>query len=263
MTAAQPRARRSIPAGLRFAWATGVGLFGVLLLGWLTALRAVMHALLITLGSSVLVPFLLVLGGIAVLAAASLASALIVDDATLRSRAQASDSAWLRRYFAQLARQRQNPLAWGLIAGCGLGIVGVWLVLAALVIPLETRTLGVLHLAQARLATSTLHPNRAADGLLRSSAWNPTAGAGPDEPVLDAFGHPIARDAGGAAGSFTLRSLGLDGIASSDDLCANGQAGSSPTAASDPLRFVEDLRAERLSWSAQLAALDGARCPSR
>jgi hypothetical protein len=264
---------------VRFAWATGVGLLGVLLLGWLTALRGVMHALLIALGATALLPLALVLLVVAGVAAVSLASTLIADDSRLpRSTAgAASGGRWLHAYHAQLARQRQSPLAWGFAAGGALGVVGMWLVLAALVVPLETRTLGILRLAQARLASSaSASPASASsasapaapeapvpsDSVLRPSAWSP-AGAGADEPVLDAFGRPVVSETRGAAGEFTLRSLGLDGVASRDDLCAGGQTGSSPATVGDGLRFVEDLRADRLGWPALFAAIDSARCPTR
>jgi len=255
--------RRSFSPRWRFAWATGVGLLGVLLLGWLTGLRGVMHALLIALGATALVPLSLVLAIIAVVAAVSLSSTLIADDSRLpRPNAGAeSGGRWLRAYHEQLARQRQQPLAWGFAAGGALGVVGLWLVLAALVVPLETRTLGILRLAQARLASASPAPVPS-DGVLRPSAWGP-ASAGADEPVLDGFGRPVARETPGAAGQFTLRSLGLDGVASRDDLCASGQTGSSPATVGDGLRFVEDLRADRLGWPALFAAIDSARCPTR
>lgn len=263
-------ARRSFPPRVRFAWATGVGLLGVLLFGWLTGLRGVMHALLIALGATALVPFALVLLVIAGVAAVSLASTLIADDSRLprSTPGAASGNRWLHAYHTQLARQRQSPLAWGFAAGGALGVVGMWLVLAALVVPLETRTLGILRLAQARLASASPATPRAAPealvpsgGVLRPSAWS-RAGAGDDEPVLDAFGRPVVSETRGA-GEFTLRSLGLDGLASRDDLCAGGQTGSSPATVGDGLRFVEDLRADRLGWPALFAAIDSARCPTR
>ncbi|HTV18584.1 MAG TPA: hypothetical protein VMG12_07940 [Polyangiaceae bacterium] len=249
---------------MRFAWATGVGLLGVLLLGWLTGLRAVMHALLITLGATALLPFVLVLGIVGVLGVVSLASSILVDEATLRTVAETSGSRYVHAYEAQLARQRERPLGWGLAVGSALGVVGVWLVLAALVIPLETHTLSVLRLAQARLASMppAAAASSAADGVLRPSAWSvAAAAASSDQPVLDAFGHPIAHEAG-AAGGFTLRSLGLDGVGSGDDLCASGRVGSNADAAGEALGFVEALRGDRLDWSAKLRALAEARCVS-
>src|SRR5690606_166826 len=105
----------------------------------------------------------------------------------------------------------------------------------------------------------------AGDGLLHASAWRGAAvGADAPEPsaggdaVLDAFGRPIARE--GGDGAFTLRSLGLDGVVSRDDLCASGRAGQSPAQVGGVLGFVEDLRADRLGWSARLRALGEARC---
>lgn len=242
-----------------------MGLLGVLLLGWLTGLRGVMHALLVTIGATALVPFVIVLGAVALVAATSLASALLADAASLqRATGSANEGRWRRIYHAQLARQRQSPLAWGLAAGCALGTVGLWLVLTALVIPLETSTLGLLRLTQVRLSATPSdgpQPVVGSDEPLRQSAWNPKALEGPDEPVRDAFGHPITRQARDVAGAFTLRSLGLDGVPSRDDLCASGQTGSSPADAASGLPIVEDLLSDRLGWSARFAALDDARCP--
>jgi hypothetical protein len=262
--------RRPFAPGLRFAWATGIALLGVLLLGWLTGLRGVMHALLITMGAAAPVPFALVLALVALVAAASLAGTLLAEDSGSAGAAAGAThgGGWQRAFHSQVARQRQRPLAWGFAVGGLLGVVGVWLVLAALVVPLEARTLGILRLARARLSSATLASATLAsalppaDAVLRPSAWSSASG-GADEPVLDAFGHPLTREGGGAAGEFTLRSLGLDGVASGDDLCAGGRAGDGAAAVGESLRFVEDLRADRLGWSALFAAIEGARCSTR
>lgn len=244
------------------------GLLGVLLLGWLTGLRGTMHALLINLGSAALLPFVIVLGAIALVAAVSLAVGLVAEDVAVGASGRAAIGTTLARvYDAYIVRQRRRPLLWGLAAGLGLGVVGVWLVLAALVVPLETRTLSLLLLAQARLDAgqhASAHPaGPPADGLLRSNALVGSATDGTDDRVLDGFGHAIAYEsAGGSGAPYTLRSLGLDTVPSGDDLCVRGptELTRSGDDAHDPLQFVEKLRADELGWSARLDALRHARC---
>jgi hypothetical protein len=274
-----------------FGAAAGGVLLLVLLLGWLTELRGVMHALLITLGTHALVPFVAVLGVVALFSAAALSTALIAEDASGRSNLQApiGGRQLARAYDEQIRRQRRHPLAWGAAAGLGLGLVGVWLVLAALVVPLETRTLGVLLLAGARLdaaargapppnsaalPNATALPNAArptdapaapgvnlrraapADGHLYPSAWNGATDT-VDNPVLDAFGRAVRYQTDASeGGAYVLRSLGLDGVPSRDDLCVLAPPGG-PTR--DPLAFLESLRDGQLAWSAQVGALARAR----
>jgi hypothetical protein len=263
---------RALPPRLLFGAGASVTLVAVLLLGWLTNLRSVIHALLITLGAHALIPFLLVMGVIALVSGAALTTALMVEDSGASPAAldAALGGRLGRAYYEQIRRQRRHPLAWGLGVGFGLGVVGVCLVLAALVVPLETRTLSVLLLAEARIdagrrgdlpAAAPSQPRAPADGLLYPTAWNaPPAGANAS-PVLDAFGHAVAyrMDEASSDAGYTLRSLGLDGVPSDDDLCVSGQA-THTDAAHDPLQFLEDLRADRLGWSTQVEALARARC---
>jgi hypothetical protein len=252
---------------VRFVGGACAGLLGVLWLGWLTGLRGIMHTLLIQLGSAALLPIAAVLCTLALVAAISLAVGLVAEDVAVGASGRAAIGGTLVRvYEAYIARQRRRPLLWGLAAGLVLGVVGVWLVLAALVVPLETRTLSVLLLAQARLDAGQ-HPSAraaAADGLLHSQASQGGATEGTDDRVLDAFGHAIAYQSTGGAGaaSYTLRSLGLDTVPSRDDLCVRGptELTRSGDGAHDPLQFVEKLRADELGWSAKLAALQHARC---
>lgn len=244
------------------------GLLGVLLLGWLTGLRGILHALLIRLGSAALLPFVVVLAAVALVAAVSLAVGLVAEEAAAGASGRAAIGGTLARvYDAYILRQRRQPLLWGLGAGLGLGVVGVWLVLAALVVPLETRTLSLLLLAQARLDAGRhggAPPAPAADGLLHASAVRDGAAESGDDRVLDAFGHAITYEPGRGAGAstYTLRSLGLDTVPSRDDLCVRGptELTRSGDGARDPLLFVEQLRAGELGWGARFDALEQARC---
>jgi hypothetical protein len=97
---------------------------------------------------------------------------------------------------------------------------------------------------------------------LSAAAWNAAPADASENVVRDAFGHAVTYHADDTArdGAYTLRSLGLDGVTSGDDLCVVGRSAQLAGAAHDPLRFVEDLRADRLGWSSQLGALARARC---
>jgi hypothetical protein len=254
---------------IAFVGGACAGLLGVLFLGWLTPLRGVMHTLLIQLGSAALLPIAIVLGALALVAALSLVVGLVAEDVAVGAAGRAAIGGTLVRvYEAYIARQRRRPLLWGLAAGLALGVVGVWLVLAALVIPLETRTLSVLLLAQARLDAgqhpSAQRPGAAADGLLHLQALKGGSTGDADDRVLDAFGHAVAYEPTNASGAtrYTLRSLGLDTVPSRDDLCVLGptELTRSGDGAHDPLQFVEKLRADELGWSAKLGALQHARC---
>jgi hypothetical protein len=287
--------RRVLTPPVVFGAAASTALLAALLVGWLTGLRGVMHALLITLAAHALVPFVFILAVVAVLSAVSLATALIADEAravSITPAAAMGGSRLARAYDAHIRSQRRHPLAWGAASGLGLGVVGIWLVLAALVVPLETRTLGILLLAQARLdaaepgATSaaaamggeaspaaepppgarsgvalrgaTTQRQPSAGGLLYPSAWGGASESA--APVSDAFGHAIAIGADAAGGApYALRSLGLDGVPSADDLCVVGRT-ARVDRAHDPLAFLESLRDGQLAWSEQFAALARARC---
>ncbi len=254
---------------VRFVGGACAGLLGVLWLGWLTPLRGIMHALLIRLGSAVLLPFVVLLAVVALVAALGLVVGLVAEEAVAGASGRAAMGGTLVRvYDAYIARQRRRPLLWGLAAGLALGVVGVWLVLAALVVPLETRTLSVLLLAQARLDAGQhggSPPAPAADGLLHASVTKGSADAAEDR-VLDAFGHAVGYDSNpgssSGTGTYTLRSLGLDTVPSRDDLCVRGptELTRSGDGAEDPLLFVEKLRAGELGWSARFDALEHARC---
>ena len=252
---------------LPFAAGALTGLLGVLLVGWFTPLREVMHALLVTLGAAATWPFAVVLGLVAVLATTVLATAIVADDVATGAATAPGRTAHgpLRdAYFAQVRRQRRHPFAWAAGAGASLGIVGIWMVLAALVVPLEIRTLSLLLFSQVRIdaAAAGAPITLAADGLLHPSAWRAPTGDG-DAAVIDTFGHPIAHDAGAVPGApYTLRSLGLDASPSGDDLCIRGPADPSrtPAALRDPLVFLERLRDDQLGWPERFDAVAQTRC---
>lgn len=263
------RGARVVPVRLLFGVGAVAGLLGALLLGWLTGLRGVMHALLVTLGAHALVPFLIVLALIAIAAGSTLASTLLVGESGFRAAASPSSPGahgrFVAAYLDYLRRQHRHPFAWGLSAGLGLGVIGIWLVLAALVVPLETRTLSALLLARVRIdaarAGATPPASGASDEPLSASAWSTGPGEGGDAPVLDAFGHAIAYERGEAPGGYTLHSQGLDGVVSRDDLCVRGGAALDARApVRDPIQFVEALRSNELGWPRQVEAIARARC---
>jgi hypothetical protein len=276
------RAARAVPVRLLFGVGAIAGLLGALLLGWLTPLRGVMHALLVSLAAHALVPFLIVLALIAVAAGSTLASTLLVGESGFGAaspRSPGGHGRFVAAYLEYLRRQHRHPLAWGLSAGLGLGVIGIWLVLAALVVPLETRTLSALLLARVRIdaaragaappaAPAPHEPLRASAWSTTASAWrpevspwSPAPGEGGDAPVLDAFGHAIRYERDEAPGGYTLHSQGLDGVMSRDDLCVHGGAAlDAPAPVRDPIQFVEALRSNQLGWPSQVEAIARARC---
>jgi hypothetical protein len=263
------RSARARPVRLLFGVGAAAGLLGALLLGWLTGLRGVMHALLVTLGAHALVPFLIALAVLAVAAGSTLASTLLVGEAGFGADAsppaRAEHGRFVAAYLEYLRRQHRHPFAWGLSAGLGLGVIGIWLVLAALVVPLETRSLSALLLARVRIDAARAGgapPALPAPGEpLRPSAWGPSPPDGGDAPVQDAFGHAIGYELGEAGRGYTLRSLGLDGVPSRDDLCVpGGSALAAGTPVRDPVQFVEALRSNQLGWPQEIGAIARARC---
>jgi len=248
------------PARLRspFAVGAGHGLIGILFLGWFTGMRGLMHALLVTFGASAPVPFAMLLGLAAVFAAAGLAVALLADArAAATPPNPASGSGLARAFYAQLRRQQRSPWAWGAGSGVALGLVGIWVVLGGLVIPLEMSSLDLLSFSKLRIDAA--HPSgslpASSDGLLHPSAWSSSPEPG-DTAALDAFGHPVRLEP--AASTYRLRSLGLDGRPSGDDLCVSGPA---PLAAlADPLAFLERRRSGQVGWVEQVRALRDSRC---
>jgi hypothetical protein len=277
------RAARAVPVRLLFGVGAVAGLLGALLLGWLTPLRGVMHALLVAFGAHALVPFLIVLAVIAIAAGSTLASTLLVGESGFGTAASPSSPGAHGRlvaaYLGYLRRQHRHPFAWGLSAGVGLGVIGIWLVLAALVVPLETRTLSVLLLARVRIdaarggptpppAPAPLEPLRPSAWSTTTSAWRPeirpltpAPSGGGDAPVLDGFGHAIGYERSEAPGGYTLRSAGLDSESSRDDLCVRGGAALEARApVRDPIQFIEALRENQVGWARQVEAIARARC---
>ena len=259
----------ALPGAKRWRWtflaAAAAGLFAVSCLAWGTGLRDAFHGLLLGLAAAALLPFILIVAALALFAAAGLVAGLVAqEDISLAAAAEGvtgGGGRLARAYYAFIWRQRRHPLAWGLGTGLALGIVGVWAMLAALIVPRESQTLNVLLLTQARIQALPAHPEPPADGLLYPSLWGAPASA---SPVLDGFGRPIHYTRAGAWGatSYTLRSLGYDGVPSDDDLCLSGKTAlrSAIDQARDPLRFLERLAAGELGWSERARALTSSRC---
>jgi hypothetical protein len=268
-----PPAVASASRRLPFAAGTGVGLIGFLLLGWFTGVRGVMHALLVALAAAALFPLLLVLLVVAFLAASSLVLGWVPQQAEVSAGGPrtgvAKQGAWVKKaYYRYARRQRRQPFVWGLITGLGLGLVGVWAILAVWVVPREIQTLGILLLGAARLdaaeATTQKQPAPTSDGLLHPHLWSaglPEVAPG-DAPVLDLFGRAVRYEPHGEppAASYTLRSLGFDGEPSKDDICVGRPPQVGAERGPDPLAFLENLRANKVGWSEQAGALLRTRC---
>lgn len=213
--------------GRRFLLAVALVALAVVLGGWFTGARQVMHAALLGVAVVAFLPFLVIGAGIllALLVAAVATVAAVfsgdagggLEGAVEGGGAVVGGGGWLLpRYYRFLGRRR-HPAFWGGLCGVLLGGLLLWGLLAILVVPGEARTVTALAAAQARL-----EQRYAADG-----GWpRPQQGqlVLEGEPLRDGFGRPLRYEVSGRwkLASWRLRSTGYDGVVSGDDLCIAG-----------------------------------------
>jgi hypothetical protein len=244
----------------------------ILVLGWTTGLRHVLHALLLAASLIAFFPFVLLASLAALIllfgVMLALAAALSGGDGVLDGLgshavvAAGGDngsrvSRWVHLYYRFLARRR-HPAWLGASAGVLFGSLLCWALLAAFVVPKETSTMQTLVQAQVHLAQ------------LRSQAGHyplPDAHGHfvTESGVLtDAFGNAVVYELQGRRGaqSYRLTSLGADGRSSSDDLCVAAKTGLAALAERivQPLAALELLRGESSTWNTRLEALRASSC---
>jgi hypothetical protein len=266
-------------SGLRWwIWlSAGVSLVAVLAGGWLTPARGWLHSLFIRSGAEWFGPLVIGLCLGVLFPVAITAVVLRTDNFAgrdwhtngLKSMLRAALEAGWRKDCDHPQHQSwrshsQEGVGWpmcGLGAGAALGVAALVLVLAGQVVPLELDTLGVLLSAEARLdggAAPVLQRRPTGESTLLASD------GARGEPLLDAFGNAITYEGAeaGAGVAYTLRSLGSDGIWSSDDLCVHGQTQNLPVEGRlvDASQFQRSLQTDRVGWPERLAVLRQTRC---
>lgn len=237
----------------RFLLGAGPALGAICIVGWLTGLRGALHGLVLAMSAVALFPFILLLGFVLLVCAASALAALAGDGAGELLAAGAADGVTtgggklVRGYYRLFWRLRRHPVLWGLAAGLGLGGAGLALVLWLFVLPREAATLATLLEVKAQIDAK--------------------GGPGAESPValpLDAFGHPIQyrRQGSRLMASYVLTSLGFDGVPGSDDICVGGRnrLGALLDHAQHPLETLRSMREGGLDAAARSQMLRDTRC---
>jgi hypothetical protein len=210
--------------------AAAVTALALVVAGWTSGLRQVMHGALLALATAALLPFALIAGALLVIAAAGLvvASAGALGGAHdlspdhvgwgLGEAVVEGGKRLIPRYYRFLARRR-HPLFWGVAGGLLVGALLLWALIAVVVVPGEARTARALAAARADVeqsyATSGALPRPDDQGHLSIASGGARA---------DGFGRPLQYQVSGRwkLASWKLTSLGFDGRPSSDDLCVSG-----------------------------------------
>jgi len=242
---------------------------------WGTGLRQATHAALLTVAVLMLLPLLVIAGGLLVLMAVGLVVGLsaapsgdgdVSDTGAILGAALVEGGAWLtRRYYGFLGRRR-HPAFWGVAAGVLAGGLLLAAAIAAIVVPGEMRTARVL--AEFKGAIDRLHrdkgrfPAADANGHLARAALEPAAA--PGDLVRDGFGRPLRYEIDGRWGMVTYRlvSLGFDGQPGGDDLCLAGanRLGRWAGKVADWLQLVDGLQFGSATLGDRLAGVRALGC---
>ena len=267
--------------GRRFLIATAVTTVTLVVSAWMSGLRQIMHGALLTFAIAALLPFVIVAGGLLMIMAIgfilALAAALArADDVPLGHRLYGAGEAvvegggWLiPRYYRFLGRQR-HPAFWGVPAGLLFGGLLLWALIAALVIPGETRTARTLTETTTKIervyGQSGGFPQPDDRGHLTlegiDAAQSTASGV-----LEDGFGRPFKYEVAGRRklASWTLTSLGFDGKTSADDLCVSGSTKLVEWAEKGEhvARLLRDIQSGSAPIDTRLAGIRAFQCPDR
>jgi hypothetical protein len=265
----------------RFVMLVSVTCAAVVLIGWTTGIRDLMHTSLITFCVFALFPFVVLCVVLAAFMLLAFVLGLIgastgtddvllfaVDGLAMDSISGVSKG--IPIYYRWLARHRASPWL-GLPLGILLGGLLLWAALAAFVVPREASTIARLQAAQIliedhyeRLGRYPQPDERSSFLVLDSAAAAFTDARSADGQLLDAFAQPVdyVVTGRGRLSAYRLRSVGFDGARSSDDLCASGRT--RLLAVVDFAVAVRDLasilRPETRSWRAKFEDIYAASC---
>jgi hypothetical protein len=243
----------------------------VVVLGWFTGAREVMHGALISIFAAALLPFAII-GGVLLLLmivalVLTLPAAVVgadppdVDAVTDLGEPVVEVGIKFAQPYYRFLGSRRHPVFWGIPAGGLLGALLLWVIITLVILPGETRT--AHKLAEAKVAIEAIHkqtgklPQPDANGHLVIA----------DKAVDDGFGHPMAYAVSGIfkGGSWTLTSSGFDRSDPADDLCIEGQTGIVKWVerARTVKQMVEGLLGKQPSTKDRLAAVKALRCVNR
>lgn len=217
---------------IRFFLAAVVTALVVLIAGWFTDVRQLLHWVLLTLAITAFLPFVIIGVGLAVGLVLALAAAILGADASagtdLGEGMTTVGVLIFHPYYRFLARRR-HPIFWGIPVGMLLGCLLLGGVIALVIVPAETRTVQILAETQQQIEKfhkkTGRFPTADAEGRLATKAMEAPE-ARKDDFILDGFGRPLHfRVKGkGILASYTLISWGYDGKPSRDDLCISGSS---------------------------------------
>jgi hypothetical protein len=267
VTVAEPHQVSYRRAAIRFFLAAVITALIVLIAGWFTDVRQLLHWLLLTLAVTAFLPFVIIGGGLAAGLILALAAAILGADAS--AGADIGEGATivgvhiLRPYYRFLARRR-HPVFWGATAGLLLGCLLLGGVIALVIVPAETRTVQILAETQQQIEKfhkkTGRFPTPDAEGRLTSKALE---AARADDFILDGFGRPLHfRLRGkGILASYTLISWGYDGKPGTDDLCISRSSDVSKWGAllADKLGLNQQRKGS--DWTVLFRAILDLRCP--
>jgi hypothetical protein len=233
----------------------------LVVVGWVTGLRATMHVAFLALATVAFLPFVLVAGGLLVVMALGLFIGLVSAAAHEHppgvdglAEVVVKGGHWFgARYYRLIARQR-HPVFWGVPAGALFGALVLWALIAAIILPGEARTVRVLAQAKEQIdqeyRANGAFPRPDADGHLVR-----------DGVVLDGFARPLRYEVAGAwkFSSWVLTSPGFDGReGTDDDLCISGA-----TTLADRAAQIRDLLKGAASTQDTLLGIRTLRCLPR
>jgi hypothetical protein len=208
-----------------FALAFFGSAIAVMAIGWTTNLRDTANTALISVATIAFLPFLIIAAGLLLILLAISISIILAmlggdfsDAACLGGDVAALGIQAAPPYYAWLLRIK-HPIFWGSLAGCLLGGLILWGLIALIITPGEKQTAQILAQSLTYIETNYkekgAYPAPDSEGNLRDSNQN---------VVLDGFGRPLKYVVKGKwkLASYTLSSNGYDGYPSEDDMKISG-----------------------------------------